>query len=64
MRKAGVRANGVAIHPNGKFAYVSNGGDGSVSVIDAARDAAGAEKKKGGRSRPFFSFVEPTYLMF
>jgi YVTN family beta-propeller protein len=32
--KAGLRANGIAVHPDGKQVYVSNGGDGSVSVID------------------------------
>ena len=33
---AGLRSNGVAVQPDGARVYVSNGGDASVSVIDAA----------------------------
>ena len=33
---AGVRSNGVRIHPNGKTVFISNGADGTVSVIDVA----------------------------
>ena len=32
--KAGLRSNGIAVHPDGKRLYVSNGGDATVSVID------------------------------
>ena len=31
-----LRANGIAVHPNGRQVYVSNGGDANVSVIDTA----------------------------
>ena len=34
--KAGLRANGIAVHPDGKRVFVSNGGDASVSVLDTA----------------------------
>ncbi|MGZ5186067.1 MAG: YncE family protein, partial [Caldimonas sp.] len=34
--KAGLRSNGIAVHPDGKRVYVSNGGDATVSVLDAA----------------------------
>jgi YVTN family beta-propeller protein len=33
--KAGARSNGIAVHPDGKRMYVSNGGAASVSAIDA-----------------------------
>ena len=31
-----MRSNGVTVNPDGKAVYVSNGGDGTVSVIDVA----------------------------
>ncbi len=34
--KAGLRANGIAVHPDGKRVFISNGGDASVSVLDTA----------------------------
>ena len=37
--KAGLRANGVAVHPDGKRVYVSNGGAANVSVIDTASNS-------------------------
>jgi DNA-binding beta-propeller fold protein YncE len=33
---AGLRSNGIAVQPGGKRVFVSNGGDSTVSVIDAA----------------------------
>lgn len=35
--KAGARANGVAVHPDGSKLYVANGRSGTVSVIDTRR---------------------------
>ena len=47
--KAGLRSNGVALHPDGKWLYVSNGGDATVSVIDLASNSAVATIAVGQR---------------
>ena len=46
---AGKNANGIAVHPSGKQVYVSNGADGSVMVIDTARNAVTATIAVGKR---------------
>jgi DNA-binding beta-propeller fold protein YncE len=35
----GLRSNGIAVHPDGRRVYVSNGGEAGVSVIDTASDS-------------------------
>jgi YVTN family beta-propeller protein len=44
-----VRANGIAVHPDGRHVYVSAGGDGTVQVIDTAQDAIVATIPVGKR---------------
>jgi len=44
-----VRANGVAIHPNGKSVFISNGADGTVMAIDVASNKVTHTIKVGDR---------------
>src|SRR5438046_9916822 len=47
--KAGARSNGLAMHPDGKRLYLTNGGDASVMVIDTAADKVVATIPVGQR---------------
>ena len=49
--KAGLRSNGVALHPDGKRVYVSNGGDATVSVIDLAVEHRGRDDRRSASGR-------------
>ena len=42
--------NGVAITPNGKFAYVANQRSNTVSVIDTANNTVVHTNRRGGMS--------------
>jgi len=49
--KAGLRSNGLAMHPDGKRLYLTNGGDANVMVIDTATDKviATVPRRQAGR---------------
>lgn len=55
--KAGVRSNGIAVHPDGRRVHVSNGGAASVSVIDA--QTLQAKATIGVRQRPWNMALSP-----
>jgi len=45
--KVGLRSSIVSVHPRGKKVYISNGGDGTLSVGDMASDKLTATVKVG-----------------
>jgi YVTN family beta-propeller protein len=47
--KAGLRSNGLVLHPDGRRLYVSNGGEATVSAIDAGTGAILATVPVGQR---------------
>ena len=47
--KAGLRSNGLTMHPDGKRLYLSNGGDHNVMVIDTVKDQVTATIPVGQR---------------
>ena len=46
---AGVKSNGVKVHPSGKEVYITNGTDGTVNVIDTASNKITHTIKVGQR---------------